>query len=68
MKMENKDILTMTTKEKVKYFMQNPTQETSNCEKIAKKLNKHPVYIRELRREILKDNSKKGKIKQMVAK
>jgi len=56
--MENKDILTMTTKEKVREFMKNPTEETSNCVKIAKKLKKHVVYIRELRRDILKENSK----------
>ena len=48
----------MTTKEKVREFMKNPTEETSNCVKIAKKLKKHVVYIRELRRDILKENSK----------
>lgn len=42
------DIMKMSTKEKVSLLL----SKGFNCEEIAEKLDKHPVYIRRVRQQI----------------
>ena len=53
--METKDIMKMKTKEKVSYLL----SKGLNCEEIAKEIDKHPVWIRQLRSDLKKEYYKK---------